>query len=91
MGELVVDASGVRAVAGRVLDVVDIFNETRWSAWDPGDLAGSSVSGIGAPAVAADRMTDIAEQLHAWAANAQGAMIAFERTEASYVARLDLR
>jgi hypothetical protein len=91
MGELVVDASGVRAVARRVLDAVDAVNEIRWSAWDPDDLSGSSVSGIGAPALAADRMTDIAEQLHAWAANAQEAVIAFERTEASHVARLDLR
>jgi hypothetical protein len=91
MGELVVDASGVRAVARRVLDVVDAFDEIHWSAWDPDDLAGSSVSGIGAPARVADRMIAIAEQLHAWAANAQGAVIAFERTEASYVARLDLR
>jgi hypothetical protein len=91
MGELVVDASGVRAVARRVLDVVDVLNEIRWSAWNSDDMAGSSVSGIGAPAEAADRMIDIAEQLHAWAANAQGAVIAFERTEARYVARLELR
>ena len=72
MGELVVDASGVRAVAKRVLDVVRALNEISWPAWDPDDLTGSSVSGIGAPAVAADRIIDITEQLHAWAANAQG-------------------
>jgi hypothetical protein len=91
MGELVVDASDVRAVARRVLGVVDALNEIRWPAWDPGDLADSSVSGIGAPTVVADRMNEIAEQLHAWAANAQGAVAAFERTEGRYVARLDLR
>ena len=67
------------------------LNEIRWPAWDPDDLSGSSVSGIGAPTVVADRMIDITGQLHAWAANAQGAVIAFERTEASHVARLDLR
>jgi hypothetical protein len=91
MGKLVVDASGVRAVARRVLGAVDALNEIRWPAWDPDDLAGSSVSGIGAPTVVAERMIDIADQLHAWAANAQGAVAAFERTEARYVARLDLR
>jgi hypothetical protein len=91
MGELVVDASGVRAVARRVLDAVDAVNEIRWPAWDPDDLSGSSVSGIGAPALVAGRMIDITGQLHAWAADAQEAVIAFERAEASHVARLGLR
>ena len=86
-----VDASGVWAATRRVLDAVDGLNEIRWPGWDPGDRAGSSVSGIGAPMVVADRMTVITEQLHAWAATAQGSVTAFERVEASYVARLDLR
>ena len=76
MGELRVDASGVRAAARRVLDAVDELNEIRWPAWDPGDLAGSSVSGITAPMVVADRMTDVTAQLRAWAASAQGSVTA---------------
>ena len=91
MGELRVDASGVRAVARHVLDAVDGLNEIRWPGWNPGDLAGSSVSGIGAPTVVADRVIDIAGRMRAWAATAQGSVTAFERAEARNVARLDLR
>jgi hypothetical protein len=91
MGKLVIDVSGVRAAARRVLDVVDELHEIRWPAWNPGDLTGSSVSGISAPTVVAYRMADITGQLRAWAANAQGAVIALERVETHNVTRLDVR
>jgi hypothetical protein len=91
MGEVRVDASGVRTAARRVLDAVDALNEIPWHGWDPDALAGSSVGGMAAPTVAADRMARLAAQLQAWAAAAQGSMTAFERVEGRSVDRLDRR
>jgi hypothetical protein len=91
MGEFRVDASGVREAARRVLAAVDDLNEIRWPEWDSDDLAGSSVNGIAALTVVADHMADVAAQLRAWAASAQGSVTGFERVEARNVGRLDLR
>jgi hypothetical protein len=91
MGELKVDVAGVRAAAHGVLSAVDGLTELGCSTWDPGDLPGSAVGGIAAPAAFAGRLADIVANLHAWATAAQASAADFERAEAGSVDRLDHR
>jgi hypothetical protein len=89
MGELWVDPTEVRTAAHRSRIAADALSEFDCPTWNPGNLSGSAVGGIAAPAIIADRVAGVGARLRAWATEAQASATEFEAVETRGVHRFD--
>lgn len=88
MGNVRLDAAGVRALAKRVLEGADALDEIRWPTVNSVDLPGSAAGRAAAAPELADRIADVVAHMRTWAAAAQSSTEVVLEADARHSARL---
>ena len=88
MGEVRLDATGVRAVAQRILDGADVLDGIRWPTAASEELADSAIERATAAPDLENRVADVVAGMRAWAAAALSAAAGVQEADERHAGRL---